>query len=77
MSRRVHRPLPSSFVEFKLKAFVILLGCGLLATGCASDSDGNDKPHHRRHGGGNNRERMETVDHSDTPIPSPSPSRLY
>jgi hypothetical protein len=77
MSRRVHRPLPSSFGEFKLKAFVILLGCGLLATGCVSDSDGNDKPRHHRHGGGNNRERMETVDHSDTPTPSPSPSRLY
>jgi hypothetical protein len=75
MSRSVHRPLPSRFIEFKLKAFVLLFGCGLLAAGCASDSDGNDKPHHHRHGGGHNRERMETVD--DTPTPSPSPSRLY
>jgi hypothetical protein len=70
---REARALPRAKAEFM--AVVVLLGCGLLATGCASDSDGNDKPHHHRHGGGHNRERMETVD--DTPTPSPSPSRLY
>ena len=57
---------------------VVLLGCGLLVTGCAGDSDGtNKRPHHRRHGGGHNREVMETVDRSNNPAPSPSPSRLY
>jgi hypothetical protein len=71
---REARALPSAKVKFT--AVILLLGCGLFATGCASDSDGaNGGSHHRRHGGGHNRERMETVD--DAPTPSPSPSRLW
>ena len=60
----------------KWKFVLLLLGCGLFVSACAHDSDddsGGARRHHRR-GNGHAREKMETLDRSDSPSPSPTPT---
>jgi hypothetical protein len=55
--------------------FVLLLfGCGLFVSACASDSTDEANQHrHHRHGNGHGREQTETIDRSSNPSPTPSP----
>jgi hypothetical protein len=58
----------------KWKFVLLLLGCGLFVSGCAHDSgdDSGGAHRHHRHGDGHAREKMETVDRSDSSSPTPA-----
>jgi len=54
---------------------ILLLGCALFVSSCASDSgDDTEKPHHHRHGNGHGRDREQSETSDSSNIPSPTPA---